>query len=101
MAREMTGLAEWSVPEAGMFFWFRLLIGVDGDGAVEDSDQIVRTRAFERGVLALPGAVFMPGGEKTGYVRASFSLLEEADVQEAVKRLRSVVEEERKERGLA
>jgi tryptophan aminotransferase len=96
METELTGFAEWTVPEAGMFFWFKLLIGGE-----EDSEQVIKTRAFEAGVLALPGVVFMPGGEKTGYVRASFSLLDEADVREALRRLRGVVEEERRIRGLA
>ena len=41
--------------------------------------------------MALPGTVFLPDGGKTPYVRASFSLLDEADVEEAIKRLASVV----------
>ena len=50
---------------------------------------------MEKGVLALPGTVFLPDGGKTAYVRASFSLLDEADVEEAIKRLREVVLEAR------
>lgn len=42
-------------------------------------------------MLALPGTVFLPDGGKTAYVRAAFSLLDEADVEEAIKRLRAVV----------
>ena len=56
-----------------------------------DSDHLIRTKALERGVLALPGTAFLPNGGKTGYVRASFSVLDEVDVDEAVKRLRDVV----------
>ena len=43
--------------------------------------------SLEKGVLALPGTIFLPDGRKTAYVRASFSLLGEADVDEAVGRL--------------
>ena len=50
---------------------------------------------MEKGVLALPGTVFLPDGGKTPYVRASFSLHEEAEVEEAIKRLRAVVLEAR------
>jgi len=64
---------------------FKLLLDDD------DSESLIRTTAFEKGVLALPGTVFLPNGGKTGYVRAAFSLLEAADVEEAVKRLREVV----------
>ncbi|EIM91560.1 PLP-dependent transferase [Stereum hirsutum FP-91666 SS1] len=88
------GLAEWSTPEAGMFFWFKLLnpAATDEEG---DSESLIRTKAFENGVLALPGTVFLPNGAKTAYVRASFSLLEEAEVREALRRLREVLVRER------
>ena len=46
-------------------------------------------------MLALPGTVFLPDGGRTPYVRAAFSLLDEADVEEAIKRLRAVVMETR------
>jgi len=89
MKKYLTGLAEWTSPEAGMFIWFKLLLGAP-DG-VDDSEALVRTKAYERGVLALPGTIFLPNGRKTAYVRAAFSLLPEADVDEAVKRLRDTI----------
>jgi tryptophan aminotransferase len=98
----LSGLAEWNTPCAGMFVWFKLLLN-DPDSASskandtveEDSEQVIRTRAVENGVLALPGTVFLPNGGLTPYVRASFSLLEEEAVNEAMKRLRVVVLEAR------
>ncbi|KAI0733586.1 PLP-dependent transferase [Fomitopsis betulina] len=93
MHRHLTGLAEWSTPEAGMFFWFKLLLATNGEEG--DSESIIRTKAYERGVLALPGTVFLPRGGKTAYVRASFSLLGEEEVDEAVKRLRETILEVR------
>lgn len=69
---------------------FRLLLGDDGDSA-----SIIQTKAFQGGVLALPGTIFFPNGARTTYVRASFSLLEEEQVNEALRRLRAVVLEER------
>lgn len=91
LRRHLEGLAEWSPPEAGMFFWFKLLLGED-EG---DSESIIRTKAYERGVLALPGTVFLPRGGKTAYVRAAFSLLAEDEVEEAIKRLRQTILEAR------
>ena len=74
---------------------FKLLVPrADGEGE-QDSESLVRTKALEKGVLALPGTVFLPDGGKTAYVRAAFSLLDEADVEEAIKRLRAVVLEAR------
>jgi len=92
------GLAEWTSPEAGMFVWFKLLLkspnslagGDDGD-----SETIIRTNALEKGVLALPGKVFLSNGRKTAYVRASFSLLSDEDVDEALRRLSEVIAEAR------
>jgi len=93
------GLAKWTSPEAGMFVWFKLLLksptsppGTD-DG---DSETIIRTNALKKGVLALPGTVFLPNGRKSAYVRASFSLLSEEDVDEAVRRLKEVILEARR-----
>jgi len=60
-----------------------------------DSEAVIKTKAFEKGVLALPGTVFLPNGFKTGYVRASFSLTEEEDVDKAIRRLRDAVLEAR------
>lgn len=92
MRHHLDGLAEWDTPEAGMFFWFKLLIDSEGEG---DSESIIRTNAVQRGVLALPGTVFLPSGRKTAYVRASFSLLPAEQVEEALKRLRAVILEAR------
>lgn len=69
---------------------FRLLLGEDGDSA-----SVIQTKAFEGGVLALPGTVFLPNGERSAYVRAAFSLLEEGQVNEALRRLRVVILTER------
>ena len=73
---------------------FRLLLGEDGDSA-----SVIQTKAFEGGVLALPGTVFLPNGARSAYVRASFSLLEEELVDEALRRLRVVILKERELSG--
>ncbi|KAI0925687.1 hypothetical protein AcV5_008358 [Taiwanofungus camphoratus] len=101
MQKHLAGLAEWTKPEAGMFFWFKLLLrdpSNSSEDVVEDSENIIRTKAFERGVLALPGTAFLPSGRTTAYVRASFSLLPPEDVDEALKRLRQVILDARQAR---
>ncbi|PPQ63942.1 hypothetical protein CVT24_009117 [Panaeolus cyanescens] len=95
MKQHLTGLAEWTPPEAGMFYWFKLLLDSSSASGADDSEAVIRTKAVEKGVLALPGTVFLPNGRKTAYVRASFSLADEEDVQKAVKRLRETVLEAR------
>ncbi|KAJ3483309.1 hypothetical protein NLI96_g6407 [Meripilus lineatus] len=87
MQKHLATLADWTPPESGMFYWFKLLLGPDQD----DSESVIRTNALEKGVLALPGTVFLPRGGKTAYVRASFSLLDEDDVDKALKRLKEAI----------
>ncbi|KAF5349796.1 hypothetical protein D9758_010181 [Tetrapyrgos nigripes] len=102
MKRHLEGLAEWQRPEAGMFFWFKLLVpdskasaNTDAAGASEpDSKALIEGAAYANGVLALPGTVFLPNGGKSGYVRASFSLLTEEQVEEALKRLGRTIREQ-------
>lgn len=60
-----------------------------------DSKELIETKAYEAGVLALPGAVFLPNGQRTTYVRAAFSLSTEAQINEALRRLRSVIVQKR------
>lgn len=112
MHSTLGGLVEWTPPESGLFFWyarlgaarqlhhannsasltrFKLLL----KGGNEDSEELIREKAFKKGVLAMPGAPFMPDGGPTQYVRASFSLLEPDEIQEALRRLRDVLLEER------
>ena len=68
---------------------FKLLLTEGEDDG--DSETAIRTHAFERGVLALPGTVFLPSGRKTAYARASFSVLEPHQVDEALRRLKEAI----------
>jgi tryptophan aminotransferase len=61
---------------------------------------LIRSKAFENGVLALPGTVFYPNTRKSAYVRASFSFLEEDEVNEALRRLREALTQSGVEPGV-
>ncbi|KAJ7485806.1 pyridoxal phosphate-dependent transferase [Mycena latifolia] len=91
----LTGLAEWTTPVAGMFLYIKLLVHPDGRPA--DAHALVTEKAVARGVLAVPGTAFMPGGGATPFVRVSFSLIEEGKAEEACRRLRDVILEARAE----
>jgi len=96
MKRHLEDLAEWTPPDAGMFFWFKLLLASpsEADDAPRSegcSQSLIRDKALSRGVLALPGTIFYPKGRTSTFVRASFSTLEEEDVNEALRRLRDVI----------
>ncbi|KAF8630898.1 hypothetical protein AX17_005256 [Amanita inopinata Kibby_2008] len=105
LRRHMTGLAEWTTPEAGMFYWVKLLLppsgnvdikAVEGDNEKygRDATAFIRNKALEKNVLALPGSYAFIDNRRTAYVRMSFSLMSEAEMDEALKRLATVLCEE-------
>lgn len=77
--RHLTGLAEWVVPEAGMFVWLKLL-------GVDDSLALIKRDAVAEKVLLVPGAAFTVGAS-SGYVRAAYSTATAEDMEEAMVRL--------------
>lgn len=94
-------VAEWVTPTAGMFLWLKLRLPPTSDSPTEgDSYPLISEKAKAAGVLAVPGVAFMPTGNKTCYVRTSFSLIEEEHFEEAFKRLRGVILEAWEERGM-
>lgn len=97
MEKHLTGLAEWSIPEAGMFVWFKLLLPPARGSDEGDSEDLIVRRALKEKVLALPGTSFFTNGRTSAYVRASFSVLPEEHFDEAMRRLAAVVKEVRLE----
>ncbi len=71
--------ASWTRPQGGFFTWLTLPAGVD-------SEDLAR-RAVERGVGIVPGTLFFPDGRGADSVRLSFSLVDEALIDEGVERL--------------
>ncbi|THH06381.1 hypothetical protein EW145_g4121 [Phellinidium pouzarii] len=98
MQKHLVGLAEWTTPDAGMFFWIKLLLAdpTDPSAPAGDSTTVLQT-ALAHGVVVLPGVAFMPDGQKTPYIRASFSQLDDNMVEESVKRLASAILETRRQ----
>eukprot|EP01121_Diplochlamys_sp_Union-15-3_P000997 TRINITY_DN1083_c0_g1_i1.p1 TRINITY_DN1083_c0_g1~~TRINITY_DN1083_c0_g1_i1.p1 ORF type:complete len:420 (+),score=51.15 TRINITY_DN1083_c0_g1_i1:86-1345(+) len=77
--RHLTGLAEWYPPSAGMFIWVKL-------NGVEDTDYLLHNATTTK-VLLAPGKYFSPNGGKSSYVRISYSLATEEEMDEAMRRI--------------
>ena len=60
-----------------------------------DASALVRGRCVDRRVLLLPGDACCPRGAPSGCVRAAFSTATPAEMDEALRRLREVLLEER------
>jgi len=81
LQKHLSELAEWSEPEAGMFFWIKLK-------NTDDTFNLVARRCIEKEIILLPGGVFdvIEGGDSS-YIRASFSVASEQDMDVAFSRL--------------
>jgi 2-aminoadipate transaminase len=83
LERWMPAGARWTRPQGGFFSWLTL-----PDGG--DSTDLAR-RAVERGVGIVPGTLFFPDGRGADTVRLSFSLVDEAQIDDGIERLASLL----------
>ncbi|KAK5875727.1 hypothetical protein CesoFtcFv8_026775 [Champsocephalus esox] len=80
-------VAEWHAPAAGMFLWIQLK-------GIADTQQLIMEKALEKEVLLVPGGVFMiNSSDPCPYVRAAFSLSTPEQIDEAFRRLSSLIKE--------
>jgi 2-aminoadipate transaminase len=79
LERAMPAGTRWTRPDGGFFSWLTLPAG--GDAA------LLARRAVEAGVGIVPGTVFFPDGRGGDNVRLSFSLVDEAAIDEGITRL--------------
>lgn len=87
--KHLIGLAKWNVPQGGMFVWLELL-------GVDDTSDLISTRAVEKKVLFVPGAEFLPISGPSSHVRASYSVASVSDMDTAISRLRELLIEEKR-----
>ena len=83
LERTMPAGTRWTRPEGGFFSWLTL---PDGGDAAD-----LARRAGEQGVGLVPGTLFFPDGRGADNVRLSFSLVDEALIDEGIERLASLV----------
>ena len=82
----LAGLADWTVPTAGMFVWLRLR-------GVDDADAFVKSKCRDAKVLLVPGQSFDPHDAPSPYVRAAFSTASHEDIEVAVARFAGLLRE--------
>jgi len=86
--RHLSELAEWDVPEAGMFLWIKLL------GGITDTTALIEEKAAAANVLFVPGQSFDPLDRPSPYVRASYSTASDEEMDLAMERLAGIVKGE-------
>jgi len=82
--KHLKDLAQWTLPSAGMFFWFK-------PHGIDDSFSLIKEKAVAAKVLLVPGQAFMPDRSKSPFVRAAFSTATEAEMDEALGRFASLL----------
>lgn len=92
-------LASWVTPVAGMFFWVKLHLPPESNAPQGNSSNVITKNAVDHNVLAVPGASFYAGQQITPYVRLSFSVIPEEEMEEGLLRLRKAIEDAWKEHG--
>jgi 2-aminoadipate transaminase len=83
LERTMPDGVRWTSPHGGFFSWLTLPDAVDAAELAQ--------RAVERGVGIVPGIPFFPDGRGRDNVRLSFSMVDEAAIDEGVERLASLL----------
>jgi 2-aminoadipate transaminase len=84
LARALPPGTRWTHPQGGFFSWLTLPDGVD-------AEELAR-RAAEAGVAVVPGTLFFPDGRGRSNLRLSFSMVDEAAIDEGIERLASLTE---------
>jgi 2-aminoadipate transaminase len=84
LTRTMPLTASWTRPRGGFFSWLTLP-GVDTTDLAK--------RAVERSVGIVPGTPFFPDGRGADNVRLSFSMVDEAQIDDGVERLGELLSE--------
>jgi 2-aminoadipate transaminase len=82
LGHSMPDGAGWTTPLGGFFTWLTLP-GVDTTALAQ--------RAVERSVGIVPGSLFFPDGRGADSVRLSFSLVEEAQIDQGIERLAALL----------
>lgn len=85
LANHLGGLADWSVPPGGLFFWLRLRAPIDTRQLLPD--------AIERGVAFMPGEEFYPHEPELGTMRLNFSHASAEDADRGLRVLAQLIRE--------
>ena len=84
LAREMPSTVTWTHPEGGMFIWLTLPPQIDA------ADLLAQSLKTER-VAFVPGRAFFADGSGANTLRLSFSVADEAKIDEGIKRLARLI----------
>ncbi|KAJ2143373.1 hypothetical protein GGH19_004185 [Coemansia sp. RSA 1807] len=94
--KHLNGLVEFTVPDAGMFLWFRVQLKPELQGQTGVMQRVFDSMVANH-VLLVPGYMFSPKGAEQKvrdepYIRAAFSFAATTDFEAAITRLAQALE---------
>ncbi|XP_076283098.1 kynurenine/alpha-aminoadipate aminotransferase, mitochondrial [Lasioglossum baleicum] len=88
LQKHLTGLAEWNVPEAGMFVWIKIT-------GVEDVTELAIKKCVSHGLFVIPGHAFNSDSSKPDqHLRLSFSFSTPEQIEKAISIMAKLIREE-------
>ncbi|VVQ23670.1 PLP-dependent aminotransferase family protein [Pseudomonas fluorescens] len=92
LARHFADLADWNMPQGGLFFWLTLKQPLD--------TRTLLNEALANDVAFMPGEPFFPDPDNNpGHLRLNFSHIDPARLDEGLKRLAAVVRQAQLEKA--
>ncbi|XP_065345612.1 kynurenine/alpha-aminoadipate aminotransferase, mitochondrial-like [Cloeon dipterum] len=86
--KHLKGLAEWSVPRAGMFLWIKV-------PGIADTKKLITEGGIEHGVILVPGKDFLAYDDaQSQYFRASYTVASPEDIDKGFARLANLIKAE-------
>lgn len=80
----LKGKVTYSRPTSGMFIWLKLI-------GIEDSNELITTKAREALILILPGKEFYYDNRTSGHCRLSFSIASDEEMELGISRLATLL----------
>ncbi|KYM78913.1 Kynurenine/alpha-aminoadipate aminotransferase, mitochondrial [Atta colombica] len=86
--KHLTGLAEWYIPQGGMFFWIKVTV-------VNDTKDLVMNKCVPQGVFVLPGNAFNYDSSKHDcHLRLSYSYASLEEMDKGISIIAKILREE-------
>ncbi|XP_033324065.2 kynurenine/alpha-aminoadipate aminotransferase, mitochondrial [Megalopta genalis] len=88
LEKHFTGLAEWNVPEGGMFVWIKL-------PGIEDVSELALKKSISQGIFIIPGHAFNCDSLRPDqHIRLSYSYATPEEIEKAIPILAKLIREE-------
>lgn len=89
----LTGLAEWTIPEGGMFVWVKIT-------CLDDVHEMVMKECIGQGIYVLPGHIFYPDdSKKCQNIRICYSYATKDDIEKGLSLLAKIIKEASSKKG--